>query len=636
MIPGAYTVINPLFVVVDTINPYGDSLSMNLDRNQKFELTDPNEEAKRLFLRHAEQTQTNVYGLVAGHVDQQLKTYQHDTYTAAIDSEMRAAQTNWNDMPGLAGNMANIDSYTQRLADLTGHGPLAPGLAQKSKSDALNGAIANAMQLGNQGAVLKILHDLSPHMDPNDMVATYAKLQQAQQSKMAMDIGLTVGNEMAGRMNPPTTTRLLNLIGQRESGNQHFGKDGLPMRSGAGAVGHMQIMPDSAPEDARAAGLPWNPELFTRAKTGDAAEDAEAANYNLALGTAHFVRNLANFRGDPQKAVAAYNAGDGAVKAAVARAEKEGGDWLTYLPKETQEYTGAIMTAFNSGAGVGARPSEADYVSAAEKQYYRQAGALADPKGLKAAREEAQYQYQLQDKQLKQQADGSYLEAMRQLQSVGGRYAALPQAVRANLESYAPDKIAEVQKEGARIIKGEPVETNWSRYAELRAMAATDHSAFKKYDLEMDFNQLAPQQREQLLDLQTKLNDTRTAPTVVELGSQLTTAHNMLKLTDMDQKGIFDNAVALAIAAEAKHKGRDLGFEERDKIIKRMMLPVDSGHWYVGNKMMYQVMGTADQGKGAPVISKDDRALISQALENEGRAVTEENILARFKARYGL
>ena len=43
MIPGAYTVINPLFVVVDTINPYGDSLSMNLDRNQKFELTDPNE-----------------------------------------------------------------------------------------------------------------------------------------------------------------------------------------------------------------------------------------------------------------------------------------------------------------------------------------------------------------------------------------------------------------------------------------------------------------------------------------------------------------------------------------------------------------------------------------------------------------
>lgn len=51
MIPGAYTVLNPLFVSVESINPYGDKLTLNLGKDQKFELTDPNE-VKSIFVRN--------------------------------------------------------------------------------------------------------------------------------------------------------------------------------------------------------------------------------------------------------------------------------------------------------------------------------------------------------------------------------------------------------------------------------------------------------------------------------------------------------------------------------------------------------------------------------------------------------
>lgn len=88
--------------------------------------------------------------------------------------------------------------------------------------------------------------------------------------------------------------------------------------SGAGAVGIAQFMP------ATAASLGVNPY-----------DPSSALN-----GAAQMMAGLSRqFGGDYAKALAAYNAGGGAVQAAVARG---GGNWLAYMPGETQHYVHII------------------------------------------------------------------------------------------------------------------------------------------------------------------------------------------------------------------------------------------------------------------------------------------------------
>jgi hypothetical protein len=48
------------------------------------------------------------------------------------------------------------------------------------------------------------------------------------------------------------------------------------------------------------------------------------------------------FGGDEAKALAAYNAGAGRVKSAMAKAKESGGAWIDYMPEETRNYVGNI------------------------------------------------------------------------------------------------------------------------------------------------------------------------------------------------------------------------------------------------------------------------------------------------------
>lgn len=112
-----------------------------------------------------------------------------------------------------------------------------------------------------------------------------------------------------------------------ESGGNHFTASGGVTTSPKGAIGIAQVMPGTAPEAARLAGLQWDENRYRN----DPA-------YNRALGEAYYNKQLQDF-GDPRMAVAAYNAGPGAVRAAVAK----GGDWLSRLPAETQGYVAKVM-----------------------------------------------------------------------------------------------------------------------------------------------------------------------------------------------------------------------------------------------------------------------------------------------------
>lgn len=163
------------------------------------------------------------------------------------------------------------------------------------------------------------------------------------------DIALPPGFRSPGGVN--TAEDYLTRMQAQESRNNHWDpKTGQLTTSPAGATGIMQVMPKTGPEAAKLAGLPWNPELFFRQKTGDPARDQEAIDYNKALGRAYYMEQLKVF-GDPAVAAAAYNAGPQAVRVAQARAATVGGNYLDFLPKETQQYVAIVSGQARPGGG---------------------------------------------------------------------------------------------------------------------------------------------------------------------------------------------------------------------------------------------------------------------------------------------
>jgi soluble lytic murein transglycosylase len=96
-----------------------------------------------------------------------------------------------------------------------------------------------------------------------------------------------------------------------------------------GARGVMQVMPDTAPEAAQLAGLPWDENAY---KTDPA--------YNKLLGIAYLSELLRKYNGNVAKALAAYNAGPNKVDAALHLGGDD--DFLSYLPGETQDYVARV------------------------------------------------------------------------------------------------------------------------------------------------------------------------------------------------------------------------------------------------------------------------------------------------------
>lgn len=146
-----------------------------------------------------------------------------------------------------------------------------------------------------------------------------------------MSHGGRTGYATVGGVRPANDDVFERGILGAESGHRQFDEEGRTLRSPKGAAGIAQVMPGTAPEAARLAGLPYNEQRYLT--------DPE---YNEALGRAYYNKQLETF-GSKDKAAAAYNAGPGALRNALRRAEREGGDYLSYLPAETRAYVPKVL-----------------------------------------------------------------------------------------------------------------------------------------------------------------------------------------------------------------------------------------------------------------------------------------------------
>ncbi len=147
---------------------------------------------------------------------------------------------------------------------------------------------------------------------------------------------LNMPTDLGGRNGPEIA--LVLALSRQESG---FNIEAV---SAAGAQGLMQLMPATAQDTARKAGLPYKPQMLTRDPV-----------YNLRLGTAYLDEMLKRYDGSYVMALAAYNAGGSRVvkwsglNGDPRNPKTDVIDWIEMIPfSETRNYVQRVM----EGVGV--------------------------------------------------------------------------------------------------------------------------------------------------------------------------------------------------------------------------------------------------------------------------------------------
>lgn len=125
----------------------------------------------------------------------------------------------------------------------------------------------------------------------------------------------------------------MGALVMQESGGRHRDERGELIESPAGALGITQVTPPTAA----------SPGFGVRPLQDDTEEEY------LRFGRDYLAALLRRYGGDERKALAAYNAGHGAVDEAVAKAEGAGGDWLALMPEETRQYVPSVLAGARGG-----------------------------------------------------------------------------------------------------------------------------------------------------------------------------------------------------------------------------------------------------------------------------------------------
>ncbi|EIW8640443.1 transglycosylase SLT domain-containing protein [Klebsiella pneumoniae] len=196
--------------------------------------------------------------------------------------------------------------------------------------------------------------------------ATQANIAERTKGMMNADGTL---NAYDGTIDPD---QLATAAFYQESRLSQFDASGQPLTSKKGAVGIAQVMKDTGPEAAQAAGLPWDEERWRN----DPA-------YNLALGKAYLNKQLIAFGGNNVLALAAYNAGPGKVNEWISKyGDPRTGaitneDFIRSIPfQETQGYVTKIMDSVPSV------PKTATMAAITDTPYFHQLSPQAQSSAL--------------------------------------------------------------------------------------------------------------------------------------------------------------------------------------------------------------------------------------------------------------
>lgn len=418
-----------------------------------------NEAQRRMFSLQAGQLVTSFQGDAERHMLGEFQNYHASVADGALKLSTQDAEANWS-------NPQKIDQAINGVEDpVTGkrYGGIKQSIYQKAiitgasaneAEAAMNAAassvhhkvIESALENNNIPYAMSYFNKYKSDMVADDVLAVQGKVNHQMDAHTALGAVQDATNHFASQFAPTDLDRLTSVVLANESGGQRYGADGKLLESPKGAKGEMQVMDDTN----------LNPGYgVIPAKDNSPGERARVGRDYLAAMVKEY--------GDAGQALAAYNAGPGAVDNAKAKAEKEGNPnaWLTHLPAETQKYVADGLKRYNAGQGTANIPTEMEFVN-------RAVSLLGDNPRIEAvtmAREQAEKQYKTIITSRKEQGDQALAAAQQELIANGGDFTALKPQTVANLSRFDAGKYDDALKFAKAIHKGENV-TDAATYAQ--------------------------------------------------------------------------------------------------------------------------------------------------------------------------
>lgn len=219
-----------------------------------------------------------------------------------------------------------------------------------------------------------------------------------------------------------------------------------------------------------------------------------------------------------------------------------------------------------------------------------------------------------------------------------GKGQRVPEAVLSQMDGKGRVQLQEhLQARAERLAKGITVKTDPVALAKVYDMMRDDPNGFSKLRMESLTNSFAPNDIEQVARIQRdmlKPDKEKDVATTTQLLSTYTGGWKP------GRRSAFHSAAFNELAQFEKEKGRPANFEEKRKVLDRLILDgeVLTGNWYQNDPNKAYWEATPEERKRfAPTITTDDTKLIKSALIAEGvKNPTPEQIMQRFKLAKGI
>lgn len=423
---------------------------------------------------------------VGSYSQRQAEVYQRDI-DAQQQEELSQRAIAFRDQPEqFVGAIGDLRDSVLAASKRQGDAPeVSIFKARKAVSD-VHSKVARAIAVGDPAEAARYLEINASEIEPLTKLALEKMLAEPLLEQEADDQAAAIRGLGAPVVAGPVA---IDDLAVAVEGQESRGRNGL--RSPKGALGVMQVMPGTAAELCKRLGIPFDEKRLRN--------DPE---YCRRLGREYLAQQLQRYGGNATLALAAYNAGPGAVDGWLKsigdprKGEISDAEFVARIPfKETRDYVPGVMKRLGAGGGPQNAPRENDLAGQLAK-----ADAISDPKLRDKVRSKLMAMDSVDQRLLKDVRDRAADEAWTIAMEPG--FTSVRQ-IRPDLWSRLDVSVQrQLSAAAAQNLKGTDPVFNPQLYTELSDMASLRPQEFARLNLSQYAHQMPKGDWEQFVTLQ--------------------------------------------------------------------------------------------------------------------------------------